>query len=121
MSANEELLRAWVREGGHLPPFLRDFHDQKDVFKVIQAWANPVDRAEPPDPHYHVTWVQGHTYTIDTFLRFMAFHGFTLQRTRKRLDFCDIGESVDAMKDRAAADLKAFLERSRAEGEAADA
>ncbi len=35
-------LKAWINSGKHLPPFLRDFHDQKDVFKTAfeldQRW-----------------------------------------------------------------------------------
>jgi hypothetical protein len=110
-------LNAWVESGKHLPPWLQDFHDQKDLFKAIQVWTNPLDREKEPDPHYSVTWVQGHCYTIDTFLRFMAFHGFTLQRTRKRLEFCDLDESIGAVKEQAVNDLRAFLERNQAEKE----
>lgn len=111
-------LKAWVDEGKHLPPWLRDFHDQKDLFKAIQAWTNPLNREKAPDPNYHVTWVQGHCYTVDTFLRFMAFHGFTLQRTRKQLEFCDLDASIAEVKEAAAEDLRRFLEQNRAEKEA---
>lgn len=111
-------LNEWVKSGKHLPPWLQDFHDQKDLFKTIQSWANPVDRKEEPDSHYSVTWIQGHTYTIDTFLRFMALHGFTLQRSRKKLEFCDLDESIKALKERMAESFKAYLEQSRAEREA---
>lgn len=65
----------WVREGKHLPKWLRDFHDQKDVFKTCEQ----VLGRHPEN----FSWVDGQIYTIDCFLKFMAFHGYTLRRTRK--------------------------------------
>jgi hypothetical protein len=67
-------LRHWVNEGKHLPVWLRDFHDQKDVFKACEEKMGKAANG--------VTWVDGQIYTIDKFLRFMALHGYTLRRTR---------------------------------------
>lgn len=36
----------WRREGQYLPEFMRDFHDQKDLFKALQ---DVVDRATGED------------------------------------------------------------------------
>jgi hypothetical protein len=65
---------------------LRDFHDQKDLFKAIsQVW---------PDGQ-KISWVDGQIYVIDIFLRFMAMHGYTLQKTRfKNQQFADIDKTI---------------------------
>lgn len=68
-----------------LPRFMRDFHDQKDLFKAIQQiW-----------PKQEISWRDGHIYTIDSFLKFMALHGYTLQKTRATgFAFLDIEKTV---------------------------
>jgi hypothetical protein len=91
----DQSARDWCQDGLHLPKFMRDFHDQKDLFKTIQeTFSN-----EPP-----VDWVSGQVYVVDWFLWFMALHGYTLQRTRKRAEFRDIDERIaDANKRRRSA------------------
>ena len=84
---NEEI-RQWRTEGKHLPPFMRDFHDQKDLFKTIHE-----RYVERPDG---ANWVQAHCYTIDFFLWFMAQHGYTLQKCRTKLPFDDIHATIAA-------------------------
>lgn len=84
---NEEI-RQWRAEGKHLPPFMRDFHDQKDLFKTIHE-----RYIERPDG---ANWVQAHCYTIDFFLWFMSQHGYTLQKSRTRLPFDDLHATVEA-------------------------
>ena len=87
---NEEI-RQWVAEGKHLPDFMRDFHDQKDLFKTIhRRYQERTDGAN---------WVQAHCYTIDFFLWFMAQHGYTLQRSRARLPFDDIHTTIQAYRE----------------------
>jgi hypothetical protein len=82
----------WRNEGKHLPEFMRDFHDQKGLFKTIHEETG----CEFP------TWVQGHIYVVDVFLHYMARHGYTLQKTRTRVnDFRDIQKTVsDATNNR---------------------
>jgi hypothetical protein len=84
-------LDAWLRSAAYLPPPLRDFHDQKDVFKAMHAIIkeDPAALIKRPD------WVAGQCYVIDVFLWFMARRGYTLQRTRKKLPFRDLQEDVD--------------------------
>ena len=77
-----------MESGEHLPALMRDFHDQKDLFKSIHEL---VDFGG----HDEVTWVAGHCYVIDIFLWFMAKRGYTLQRSRKRLPFRDIGADIE--------------------------
>ena len=35
---NKTTPRDYLRDGAHLPAPLRDFHDQKDVFKSCEEW-----------------------------------------------------------------------------------
>jgi hypothetical protein len=98
-------LREWLKEGAHLPSPLRDFHDQKDVFKSLHDWAGK---------EAGVSWVVGHIYVIDLFLRFMATHGWTLQRSRARLPFADLATTIDERREREASLFKAaFANRKR--------
>ena len=30
-----QALNAWMKSGEYLPAFMRDFHDQKDIFKAV--------------------------------------------------------------------------------------
>ncbi|AHK11168.1 hypothetical protein S14_56 [Shewanella sp. phage 1/4] len=72
----------WRKEGKHLPHFMRDFHDQKDLFKAMTVYFDNSDECP-------VNWVDGHVYTIDWFLWFMAAHGYTLQKNRSAVEFLD--------------------------------
>lgn len=75
MNAAGEKLIIRVNAGKHMPEFMRDFHDQKDLFKTIDAWAKQ-------GADYYVDWVRAQIYTCDIFLRYMALRGYTLQRDR---------------------------------------
>ena len=93
----------WLEDDKHLPEFLRDFHDQKDVFKLIdKTWPQK-------DPNHCVDWVRAHVYVIDRFLRFMALCGYTLQRTRVQAEFSDLGAAITEMKKKEAAVLAQLL------------
>ena len=83
---------AWLESGKYLPAFLRDFHDQKDTFKAIHEIYCENESAK------EVSWREAHCYTIDMFLWFMARRGYTLQRTRKKLDFGDVVADVAEQK-----------------------
>jgi hypothetical protein len=97
-------LKEWSANGDYLPEPLKDFHDQKRVFKrideLLQTRVAEYKREnsgfEPPESA--VSWVAGHIYVIDLFLWFMAQHGWTLQRVRSpkanRPGFCDLGETI---------------------------
>lgn len=74
---------AWLKSGEYLPKVLRDFHDQKDIFKAMHK----IIPEHPDDTIPRPSWIEGHCYVIDIFLWFMARRGYTLQRTRKRGNF----------------------------------
>lgn len=98
-------LRQWRDDQKHLPEFMRDFHNCKDLFKSISEYIV----CEEGHPANQVNWVQAHCYTVDVFLWFMAEHGYTLQRSRARHDFTDIHERIDYMKELRRSQFAALL------------
>lgn len=87
-------LEAWLKSGEYLPDALRDFHDQKDVFKCMHE---RIDISKDPmNPAKNINWIAGQCYVIDTFLWFMARRGYTLQRSRKQgIEFRSLIDDVD--------------------------
>lgn len=84
--------RGWRESGKHLPIFMRDFHDQKDLFKAMHHYFS--DSSSIP-----VNRIDGHVYVVDCFLWFMAAHGYTLQKTRANCDdFHDLLATAAAVK-----------------------
>ena len=79
-------VQAWLKSGAYLPKFMRDFHDQKNLFKCI----NEIKGDKEP----YSTWRDEHIYTIDNFLWFMARHGYVLTKSRTKLDFADIDKRL---------------------------
>ena len=75
-------LQEWMESGEYLPEILRDFHDQKDLFKVMHYLYQDNESADRSP-----NWIDGQIYTIDWFLWFMASRGYTLQKSRKDVEF----------------------------------
>lgn len=98
-------IEKWRESGKYMPPAFRDFHDQKDLFKTIHETINVEGHEYVKD----ISWVAGQVYVIDIFLWFMALHGYTLQKSRAKLDFHDIDEAIAATKERRFAGLKSLL------------
>lgn len=98
-------MESWLNNHEHLPVVLRDFHDQKDVFKAMHSIVleNPDALVKRP------SWIEGHCYVIDVFLRFMARRGYTLQRTRRRGEFRDLANDVKAENAKRCAAFSAAL------------
>jgi hypothetical protein len=102
--------KAWLKSQGYLPDWLRDFHSQKDLFKAIH---DQYRLDEPKDHRDPINWIQAHIYTVDQFLWFMAEHGYTLQKTKKRLPFCDVHATIKHHQDvRDQAFMKMLSERN---------
>lgn len=99
----------WIEKGRHLPRFLRDFHDQKDVFKLLAQH----QQNKSGDP-YHVPWTNAQVYTIDVFLRVMAACGWTLQRAPKGREYMSLADEIRKMKDQEADVLLSFLAQNKA-------
>lgn len=98
-------LDAWLKSAKYLPEPLRDFHDQKDVFKAMHEIINVNGHGYAKD----VDWVSGQCYVIDIFLWFMARRGYTLQRTRKRAEFRSLSADVAAANKKRSDRLHAML------------
>lgn len=81
----------YISKEKHLPKFLKDFHDQKDFFKSLWWWQQKGGESTELSKH---TWVSQHIYTIDIFLKFMAFHGYKLKKIRSVTDTHDINETI---------------------------
>lgn len=109
----DDAVRAWRESGKHLPPFLRDFHDQKAVFKTLH-WLTRVTENEVARK---VDWITGHVYVIDFFLWFMARHGYTLQRSRAKLNFDSLEKHMALREKKETEAFRAMLDqRSSAKG-----
>lgn len=102
MSDKRRVATEYLCTGDYLPKFMRDFHDQKLVFKYIDhVLHNAKLNAKKKDDRIGATslgglpdFVAAHTYTIDFFLWVMARHGYVLQKSRKDLEFEDIEEKL---------------------------
>ena len=91
-------VQQWLESGKYLPKFLRDYHDQKDIFKCFSEGVELHLEEHGGFPMKNLTWLDAHIYTIDIFLWIMARHGYTLQRSRKDLPFSDLDETVSLSK-----------------------
>jgi len=87
-----EQMKKWLQSQKHLPLFLRDFGTAGWLFrwidKKVEKRRNDPRSADMMDDM--PTSRDAHIYVIDFFLWFMAMYGWTLQRSRKRLEFDDI-------------------------------
>lgn len=89
--SNENGLIEWLQSGEYLPGFLRDFHDQKDVFNAMHdTIGNANENGNARD---------GRIYVIDTFLWYMARCGYTLQKSRKNVEFKDMQDDIERSKE----------------------
>ena len=111
--------KEWLATGRHIPPFLRDFHDQKDIFKWIWRGIAEARQRNPVDGFDYLagmTWTGAQVFVIDYFLWFMAVHGYTLQPTYPKRGFASWSESIREMKAEDAAAFRKILdERSSAQ------
>lgn len=83
MSSDANEIEEWLKSGKYLPGFMRDFHAQKALFKAIHGSIDVKACGYTED----VDWVTGQCYAVDMFLWWMARHGYTLSRSKKRLKF----------------------------------
>lgn len=93
-------LDEWVRSGRYLPVFMRDFHDQKLLFKRIDEIVQRRRAKEPYAEHMYPSWIAAHIYVVDFFLWYMAKMGYTLQRTRVNVEVCDLDADLADFRKR---------------------
>jgi hypothetical protein len=97
--------RKYCLSGDYLPEILKDFHDQKDLFKTIWNWWCDKIRSK-----LGLNWRDGHIFIIDYFLWFMALHGYKLQKIRTgKAEFYKIEESIKSHKNEEVKMLKKLL------------
>jgi hypothetical protein len=90
----DQSVKDWRRDQRHLPTWMRDFHDQKQLFKAV--YDQSPSRGVEPGPHEGIDWASGHVYTIDSFLWFMARHGYVLSKSPAKLPFDNIHDTLEA-------------------------
>ena len=106
-------LNDWMKSGRYLPDFMRDFHEQKDLFKALDEVA---ERSIHNGNTYieNVSWIAAQVYTVDIFLWVMAKHGYTLQKTRKPFSFGEIrsfvGDSMARWRGQMTSELNSYLD-----------
>lgn len=88
-------MQEWLDRQQHLPGFMRDFHDQKDLFKFIQS---VYEKTSLIPGATRISWRDAHIYAIDFFLWLLAKRGWTLQRSRKKFEFRDIEQDIEEYK-----------------------
>jgi hypothetical protein len=108
MKTAEDLI-AWRQNGGHLPAFMKDFHDQKDLFKTIHQIYTKAEEGKAISMQEMPNWREAQCYTIDWFLWFMATHGYTLQRSRRDLPFSDIDQTINESREASVKALSLIL------------
>lgn len=106
---NKKDLTTWMKSGEYLPPPLRDFHDQKDLFKTIHDTYDLSNNPYCKD----IPWISGQCYVIDIFLWFMAKHGWTLQRSRQKIEFRDLYDDVQAAQEKSLEGFKNILDAEK--------
>lgn len=106
-------VQKYLESGMYLPHFLRDFHDQKDVFKMLDDVRERSVSKNGGSYMANMSFIDAQVYTIDIFLWVMARHGYTLQKSRKRLTFRDIDDTIARDKQQFSETLKkVFGERT---------
>ena len=102
-------LKNWLKSGEYLPKFMRDFHDQKRIFKRIdELVANRRERCikeHGRDLYPLPGWVTCHIYVIDVFLWYMAINGYALQKTHRKIVTDDIEKDLNDWEKRDREDL----------------
>ena len=114
-------LSDWLRSGSHLPKVLRDFHDQKHLFKcldeAISRQQQAIKNIESWEPSSMPNWMTCHIYTVDYFLWFMARHGYVLRRVglsrANRPQFDSLSTTLEEFRDKELEELRDFIEQER--------
>lgn len=78
-------IRDHLENYGNLPDCMKDFHDQKDIFKTIWLWWGKEIEEERK-----INWVDAMTFTIDNFLLFMGIHGINYKKTEQKMFLLEI-------------------------------
>lgn len=109
MPQNNVSAAEYTKSLEYLPDFMRDFHDQKDLFKAIhELYKNNESLQKMPN-----SWVENHIFVIDYFLWFMGQHGYKLQKIRKKgVAFFDIADTIEEMRKKRMKTLSELLNQT---------
>lgn len=89
MSKDYDAIFEWLKNEWNLPNFLKDFHDQKEIFKGMHE----LYREQMCESKNIPNWVDAQIYVIDYFLWYVGSRGYTLQKSRKKFDFLEFNAS----------------------------
>jgi hypothetical protein len=90
----------WLSDGSYLPPFMREFHAQKRLFKRIDEIVYREREKKSMLSADLPNWIAAHIYVVDFFLWFMARRGWTLQRSRRNFQFVDLHDDLEEWERR---------------------
>lgn len=86
----------------YYPEFMRDFHDQKDLFKAFYTWRLMMDNKNGSDLAQMANFRELQCLFV-SMLDFLFAHGWQLYRTRKSGEYADIQRTVSSLNDLQAA------------------
>lgn len=92
----------------HFPPFMRDFHDQKNLCKAFYTWLTMMEnRMEARDENAFLFsgrrtdmcgWID-FNILLASFVDFLNTNGWRIYRARDRQEHADINESVEELNN----------------------
>jgi hypothetical protein len=98
----------FVESSEHLPAPIQDFHDAKDVFKTM--WAQfSLEKFPPAIKNFG--WINCQILVIDIFLWWMAKRGWTLQRSRAKVNFLDLDKDIEEYQRKEDEETRNFFRR----------
>ena len=95
----------WRESKDYLPDFLRDFHDQKDLFKCMHEMID----VEKNEYAKTVSWVAGQCYVIDIFLWFLSRYGYKIQRSSAKVEFENLNDAIRRCNEKHMSQLAATI------------
>ncbi len=117
----EQELNEKLKNQQFLPAWMRDFHEQKDVFKSFSQWFREAlknHRAKSDmdcltDALDGLGWVDIHIFMVDYFLYWMATQGYHLQKWNPKCGTYDIHETIAKRRKQELEDLHALISQRK--------
>ena len=82
----------------YYPPFMQDFHQQKELFKAFFVWRLMMD-ARNGATLAQLSNFRDFMCLFASMIDFLFTHGWQVQRTRRRGEYPDIDESVQSLRE----------------------
>lgn len=91
----EEKMENYLNNKDYLPGFMKVQNEQDLLFKRLQVIVNNRVKKDSFGSYLEeLTRENGQEYIVNIFLRYMAEHGYTLQKSRKRVRFCNLKDEL---------------------------